>query len=90
MENDDTRYSDAVLQAVDAGRKIEAIKLLREETGVGLKDAKQEVDRLAQQRKSSEQQDVAPLQEQGGADAIIKIVVVALILFAVYRFLSGS
>jgi hypothetical protein len=29
-------------------RKIEAIKLLRERTGVGLKEAKDEVDRIAQ------------------------------------------
>jgi ribosomal protein L7/L12 len=28
-----------------AGRKIEAIKLLRQETGLGLKDAKEEVER---------------------------------------------
>ena len=32
-----------------AGRKIEAIKLLREETGLGLKEAKEEVE--ARQRK---------------------------------------
>ena len=90
MDNNDGRYSDAVLQAVDAGRKIEAIKLLREETGLGLKEAKDEVDRLAQERKPSGAQDVAPLQDQGGADAIIKIIVVALILFAIYRYLGGS
>jgi len=90
VEHNEAPYSDAVLQAVDAGRKIEAIKLLREETGLGLKEAKDEVDRLVQQRQPGGQQDIAPLQEQGGADAVIKIIMAVLILFAVYRFLSGS
>ncbi len=36
-----------------AGRKIEAIKLLREETRLGLKDAKEEVERRTRQMASS-------------------------------------
>ena len=39
-------YSDDVRGLVRAGRKIEAIKRYREETGVGLKEAKDAVDRL--------------------------------------------
>jgi hypothetical protein len=35
-----------VRDAVEGGRKIEAIKLLREERGIGLKEAKEAVDRL--------------------------------------------
>ncbi len=45
-DNTDTDFSKAVLSAVDEGRKITAIKLLREERGLGLKDAKQAIDRL--------------------------------------------
>ncbi len=45
-DNTDTDFSKAVLSAVDEGRKITAIKLLREERGLGLKDAKQTIDRL--------------------------------------------
>jgi len=41
-----TAYSDRVIEAVTAGRKIEAIKLLREETGMGLKAAKHAVEDL--------------------------------------------
>jgi len=41
-----TEYSDRVREAVTARRKIEAIKLLREETGMGLKDAKHAVEEL--------------------------------------------
>jgi len=41
-----TAYSDRVREAVTSGRKIEAIKLLREETGMGLKEAKHAVEAL--------------------------------------------
>ena len=39
--------SDSIEALVVAGRKIEAIKQLRSETGLGLKEAKDEVDALA-------------------------------------------
>ncbi len=39
------QFSDRVRKAAAAGRKIEAIKLLREETGLGLRDAKDAVDK---------------------------------------------
>jgi ribosomal protein L7/L12 len=42
--------SDAVRGHLDAGRKIEAIKLLREETGVGLREAKDAVDNYERHR----------------------------------------
>jgi len=38
--------SDSVLKAVVAGRKIEAIKLLRREQGISLKAAKELVENL--------------------------------------------
>jgi len=41
-----TAYSDKVREAVTSGRKIEAIKLLRAETGMGLKEAKHAVEEL--------------------------------------------
>ncbi|MEV6596204.1 ribosomal protein L7/L12 [Actinoplanes sp. NPDC051346] len=40
----------AVLRELLAGRKIQAIKLYREATGVGLKEAKDAVELLARQR----------------------------------------
>ena len=36
-----------VIEAIAAGRKIEAIKLLREQTGMGLKEARDIVDAVA-------------------------------------------
>jgi len=43
---DDVRQQ--ILNALIAGRKIEAIKLYREATGKGLKDAKDFIDRLVE------------------------------------------
>jgi len=37
---------EKIQQAIEAGRKIEAIKLIREETGLGLKEAKDMADAL--------------------------------------------
>jgi large subunit ribosomal protein L7/L12 len=39
-------YSAAVMEQVNNGNKIGAIKQYREETGVGLKEAKDAIDRL--------------------------------------------
>jgi ribosomal protein L7/L12 len=40
---------DAVLRELRAGRKIQAIKIYREVTGAGLRDAKEAVEALARQ-----------------------------------------
>jgi len=82
MQDQEPRYSDAVLQAVDSGRTIEAIKRLREETGLGLKEAKDAVDSLARERRPAG----ASMPEQGGAIAIVKILLVVAVLYLVYRF----
>ena len=86
VDERDRHYSSAVLQAVDAGRKIDAIKLLREETGLGLKEAKQEIDQLGIIRRP--RSDSIP--EQGGAGAIVKIALVGLVLFGFYRFFIAT
>jgi len=40
----------AVIESVQAGRKIEAIKRYREETGAGLKDAKDFIEEVQRRR----------------------------------------
>jgi ribosomal protein L7/L12 len=44
----DIEVSDEVIAAVDAGRKIEAIKILREQVGLDLQEATDLIDGLAQ------------------------------------------
>ncbi len=40
----------SVVQELEQGRKIQAIKLYREQTGVGLREAKDAVEEIARQR----------------------------------------
>jgi hypothetical protein len=88
MKSDETRYSDAVVAAVDKDRIVEAIKLLRAETGVGLREAKTEIDRLRRER---QQQHGVPRMPgittvEGGAGGLLKLIVIIAVLVAVYVF----
>ena len=89
MNYNDLEISDDVIAAVDAGRKIEAIKILRDETGLGLKEAKDAVDRLARSRKG-ESGVTTSMQEEGGAGGMIKtVVLIAIILGVYFYFFAG-
>ena len=44
---DETAFRSRLIQEIDAGRTIEAIKWVRARTGLGLKEAKEVVDALA-------------------------------------------
>jgi hypothetical protein len=70
--------------ALDNGRTIEAIKLLRQETGLGLKEAKDAIDALARDRR--EESNVVSMSEEGGASGLIKLLVVIAILLAGYFY----
>ncbi|UUO07515.1 ribosomal protein L7/L12 [Blastopirellula sp. J2-11] len=51
VENDESpsQQLDEIKRLIKARQKIQAIKLLREETGRGLKDSKEMVERIEQQ-----------------------------------------
>ena len=76
-----TAYSDRVREAVTSGRKIEAIKLLRAETGMGLKEAKHAVEEL-------ERSLGLPPAKTGcsGVTSLVALVVAALL---VYRYFAA-
>ena len=85
MNYHDVKISDDVIVAVDGGRKIEAIKILRDQTGLGLADAKHRIDRLARERQ--DQRGAAPkMAEEGGAGGMIRMVVVIVALLGVYFY----
>ena len=46
----DRTFEDEVAMLLEQGQKIEAIKRYRERTGVGLKEAKDAVERMAERR----------------------------------------
>ena len=76
----DQKLPEAVMQAVRAGRKIEAIKLLREEHGIGLKEAKQIIDReVAAYRRANPNAPTA--QQSSSLPLIVVVVIVAAALY---------
>jgi len=82
-------FSEEVLAAVDAGRKIEAIKILREKTGIGLADAKHAIDALSRERRN-DPVIAAGMTEEGGAGGMIKMIVVIAIVLGVYFYFFAS
>ena len=80
--------SPEVYQLLAAGRKIEAIKLIREETGLGLAEAKELADALSGH--SAAQAPPPVMKEEGGAGGLVAIVVAVLIAILIYVFFLGD
>lgn len=77
--------SPEVFQLLASGRKIEAIKLIREETGLGLREAKDLADAILGDHPPTEAAP-PPMTEQGGAGSMIAIIIAVLIAYLVYVF----
>lgn len=76
-----------VLHAIEKGRKIEAIKILRERTGIGLANAKVLVERVS--RQFAEKNPHPELVESGsGLPRLLTSLLLTLLLYAVYRHLT--
>lgn len=62
----------AALQALQQGRRIEAIKIVRTEHNLGLKQAKEQVEQYMQQHPELLRQSrVAQTQQQGGVQRVM-------------------
>jgi len=82
--------SPAVMSAIVSGKKIQAIKLLRQETGLGLREAKAIVDALSA-RQGVEPDTSAPgFSEEGGANGMVAIAVAAVFAYVLYRLFVAS
>ncbi len=81
--------SPEIYQLIAQGRKIAAIKLIREETGLGLAEAKEIADMLAGHRVTDTPQPAA-MKEEGGAGGFLAILLAVLIAFLVYVFFLGD
>ena len=78
------KLSEAVMQAVRSGHTIQAIKQLRAEKGIGLKEAKEIIDReFDAYRLANPHAPMVPESTQWP-----KVVVVALIAVALYWYLA--
>jgi hypothetical protein len=86
---EEQELSPEIYQLIAAGRKIAAIKLIREETGLGLAEAKDLAEAIAGHGVT----DVAPppeMKEEGGVGGILAIVIAVLIAYLVYVFFLGD
>lgn len=99
-----THVPDAVRQALADGNKIEAIRLLRDHEGLGLKEAKDRVDAMEQSLAEpafmgqgtgtgagAGPSHLSPGQQpDGGAGRWIVVTVVAVIAVAAYLWMRGG
>jgi ribosomal protein L7/L12 len=81
----DLEVSDDVIAAVDAGRKIDAIKILRAGAGLGLAEAKDVVERIARSRKG-ESGETSMMPEEGGASGMVRMIVAIVTILVVYFY----
>lgn len=89
MDEQQSVFSKEVLAAVDSGRKIQAIKLYRAETGVDLKDAKKAIDALFAERRNNPQI-AAGMVEEGGAASMVKVIVSIAVILGIYLYFFAS
>ncbi|MEM7502162.1 MAG: ribosomal protein L7/L12 [Pseudomonadota bacterium] len=80
----DDELPPEVLAAIADGRKIVAIKLLREATGLGLANAKVLVDRAAVRMGAAQPRG---LQEDSNSGKLLGLLLLAAAAFAYYKFL---
>ena len=78
-----TAYSDKVVEAVTSRRKIEAIKILRAETGMGLKEAKHAVEDLERSL------GLPPASNSSGCSGLILLAGLAVCGALIYRYVSA-
>jgi hypothetical protein len=74
-----------VIEAIRRGHKIEAIRLVRDQTGMGLKEAKDAVDAYERTHPKSAPQ--SPGEEPAGGSGIWWIVALGVVAAALYYLL---
>lgn len=80
----ETKLSEPVMQAIRSGHTVKAVKLLRAERGLGLKEAKDIVDR----EMDAYQQANPHAAMQSESSPWGKIIVIAAIAAAIYWFVT--
>ena len=81
----------AVLAAIGTGRKVEAVKLVRSATGLGLREARSLVEELEARYGADDEPPPPPgFSEEGGAKSLIIIVVALVAGYLLYRYLTNG
>lgn len=75
-----------IKQAIFSGRKIDAIKLYREATGLGLAEAKDSVERLEAELRSSAPADFKKVESRGCLGIVLALIILASgVVYAAFR-----
>jgi ribosomal protein L7/L12 len=84
----DNQLPSTVMRAIEDGRKIEAIKILQEATGLGLANAKVLVDRVARTH-GPKKEVVCFKDETSGAGKWLASLVAVMVLATAWFFYQG-
>ncbi|WP_372737007.1 ribosomal protein L7/L12 [Neptunomonas sp.] len=83
--SESAEFEPEVLTALNAGRKIDAIKALRSIRGIGLNEAKALVDRYVDENAPQG----GPVQKVDSNFSVAKLLFVGLIIYLVYMFFKS-
>lgn len=78
-----------VIRAIEQGKKIEAIKLLREATGLGLANAKVLVDKAARQH-GVPSRPSGFIEEESNVGRLLKALVLIVAVYVFYYYYTGA
>lgn len=80
-------FSSEVIDAIKSRRKLQAIKLLRNETGLGLKEAKEAIEAYIEN--NAELKEGMNANKTGGLsqENIVHIIILLIVLFVIYKIL---
>jgi hypothetical protein len=84
----DKQLPSDVIRAIKDGRKIEAIKMLREATGLGLANAKVLVDRASRVHGPKKPMPYAVKESSGNGKLIVSLIAVAILAGAYYYYVG--
>ena len=85
----DSELPPEVMRAIADGRKVEAIKILREATGLGLANAKVLIDRAARVHGPKKRFGPSFAEDAGPGKLLMSLVAVAVLAAAYFFFLDN-
>ncbi|MFW5431508.1 MAG: ribosomal protein L7/L12 [Methylophilaceae bacterium] len=86
-EQGDIAMTKEVIEVIKSGRKIQAIKLLREKTGLGLKEAKETVEAYMDNHADIKEVFNANQSSSFSQENVVQISILFIVLLVVYMVL---
>lgn len=84
--NTETALPDEVIAEIEANRKVTAIKLLRKQRSIGLKEAKEMVEAYIDDRPSTST--AQPPKTDTGLGRILVLIIGVSVIYGIYKLLA--